>query len=150
MRVIYLVFNEGYTTTAGPELHRVDLSEEAIRLARMLHAARPEDPEAGGLLALMLLIDARRPARTNAAGDLVPLPEQDRSLWNRERAAEGLALVNEAIELGKRYSTAQSGAFVNGILDKLKAQRPFPPDPLDSPDAHDEEEEPAPQEGESG
>ena len=101
LRVLYLIFNEGYASSVGPDLHRVDLSEEAIRLARMLRQARPDDSEVSGLLALMLLVDARRPARTTVAGDIVPLPEQDRSLWDRDRITEGLALVAEATRNGR-------------------------------------------------
>jgi len=96
MRVLYLIFNEGYTTSGGPDLHRVDLTDEAIRLTRMLRDGRPADSEVVGLLALMLLVDARRPARSSPDGDLVPLPAQDRALWDRARMAEGLALVAEA------------------------------------------------------
>ncbi len=94
--VLYLMFNEGYAATGGPTLHRTDLSDEAIRLARILHASRPDDPETTGLLALMLLDDARRPARTDATGALVLLPDQDRSLWDRALIAEGTALLDEA------------------------------------------------------
>ncbi|WP_302185272.1 RNA polymerase sigma factor, partial [Streptomyces sp. AC627_RSS907] len=94
MRVLYLVFNEGYTATAGPDLTRLDLTSEAIRLARMLHAAAPEDAEANGLLALMLLIESRRAARTGADGGLVPLDEQDRTRWNRDLVREGTALID--------------------------------------------------------
>ena len=79
LHVLYLIFNEGYATSSGPELARTDLSSEAIRLTRLVHAALPEDPEVAGLLALMLLTDARRPARTGADGELVPLAEQDRT-----------------------------------------------------------------------
>ncbi|SDG18666.1 RNA polymerase sigma factor [Pseudonocardia oroxyli] len=94
--VLYLMFNEGYTASGGDELARVDLSTEAIRLTRML----PPTPETTGLLALMLLTDARRPARTDAAGDLVPLAEQDRALWDAAKIAEGTALVERAIASG--------------------------------------------------
>ena len=100
MRVLYLIFNEGYTTSGGPDLHRVDLTDEAIRLTRMLRDGRPDDSEVAGLLALMLLVDARRPARSSPDGDLVPLPDQDRALWDRSRMAEGLALVAEATRRG--------------------------------------------------
>jgi predicted RNA polymerase sigma factor len=96
LHVLYLLFNEGYTTSAGPSLHRVDLSEEAIRLTRMLLSAASDGGEAAALLALMLLTDARRPARLDADGELVPLPDQDRSLWDRGRIAEGLALLERA------------------------------------------------------
>jgi predicted RNA polymerase sigma factor len=97
MHVLYLIFNEGYTSSTGVEVHRAELSEEAIRLTRMVHRLLPDDAEVMGLLALMLLVDARRPARTNAAGDLIPLAEQDRARWDRARIAEGLALVDRAI-----------------------------------------------------
>jgi len=95
--VLYLLFNEGYAASSGPALHRVDLSDEAIRLARLLCGAVPDDAETAGLLALMLLTDARRSARTTPDGRLVPLAEQDRSQWNHERIAEGSALLAEAI-----------------------------------------------------
>jgi predicted RNA polymerase sigma factor len=96
-RVLYLIFNEGYAVSAGPALHRVELSAEAIRLARLLG---PDDPENAGLLALMLLTDARRPARVTASGDLVPLEEQDRMLWDRELIAEGTAVLDAAYVRG--------------------------------------------------
>ncbi|MEU9843826.1 DUF6596 domain-containing protein [Actinomadura sp. NPDC048032] len=94
MRVLYLVFNEGYTATAGRELARVDLTREAIRLARMLHASLPGDAEATGLLALMLLTDSRRRARTGADRELVPLDEQDRTRWDPDLIREGTALID--------------------------------------------------------
>jgi predicted RNA polymerase sigma factor len=100
LHVLYLIFNEGYASSSGPELQRVELSAEAIRLARMLHRLLPGDGEVTGLLALMLLLDARRPARMDAAGELVPLAQQDRSLWDRARIAEGLALLDDAIGSG--------------------------------------------------
>jgi RNA polymerase sigma factor (sigma-70 family) len=100
LRVIYLIFNEGYVTSSGPELARAELAAEAIRLARIVRLALPEDPEVAGLLALMLLTDARRPARTDAAGRLIPLEEQDRSLWDREPIEEGVALLAEAVAMG--------------------------------------------------
>jgi RNA polymerase sigma factor (sigma-70 family) len=95
--VLYLLFNEGYTASSGPALHRVDLSDEAIRLARLLHRAVPDDAETTGLLALMLLTDARRPARTAPDGRSVPLAEQDRTRWDGRRIAEGSALLADAI-----------------------------------------------------
>jgi len=95
--VLYLLFNEGYAASSGPALHRVDLSDEAIRLARLLRGAVPDDAETAGLLALMLLTDARRAARTTSDGRLVPLAEQDRSQWDRRRIAEGSALLAAAI-----------------------------------------------------
>jgi predicted RNA polymerase sigma factor len=99
--VLYLLFNEGYTSSSGPDLSRVDLSGEAVRLARMLHRQVPTDPEVGGLLALMLLTEARRPARTSPDGALVPLAEQDRSRWDRALVVEGLALLNATLAAGR-------------------------------------------------
>jgi RNA polymerase sigma factor (sigma-70 family) len=101
LQVLYLIFNEGYTSSAGPGLQRVDLSDEAIRLARMLHGLLPDDGEVTGLLALMLLTDARRAARSGPSGELIPLDEQDRSLWNQDLIAEGVALVSDALTRGK-------------------------------------------------
>jgi RNA polymerase sigma-70 factor (ECF subfamily) len=100
LRVVYLVFNEGYSASAGDSLTRPDLSGEAIRLGRLLVALLPE-PEAMGLLALMLLQDSRRAARTSAEGDLIPLEEQDRSLWDGRRITEGTALVRRALSSGR-------------------------------------------------
>ncbi|MEV4759949.1 DUF6596 domain-containing protein [Micromonospora sp. NPDC049559] len=97
LHVLYLIFNEGYTASSGSELHRADLAREAIRLTRMVHAQLPEDGEVTGLLALMLLTHARREARTTAAGDLVPLDEQDRTRWDRASIDEGSALVKAAL-----------------------------------------------------
>ncbi len=96
LRVIYLVFNEGYSASSGESLTRHDVSGEAIRLARLLVELLPE-PEAMGLLALMLLHESRRAARTSPTGDLVLLEDQDRSLWNRDQIAEGLALLERAL-----------------------------------------------------
>jgi RNA polymerase sigma-70 factor (ECF subfamily) len=96
LRVIYLVFNEGYAASSGEALTRPDLSAEAIRLARLLAALQPE-PETEGLLALMLLQDSRRAARTTADGDVVLLEDQDRTLWNRGQIGEGLALARRAL-----------------------------------------------------
>ncbi|MBM7783362.1 RNA polymerase sigma factor (sigma-70 family) [Tenggerimyces flavus] len=97
LHVLYLIFNEGYTTTSGPSLSRTDLTAEAIRLTRAVHRLLPADGEVAGLLALMLLTDARRLARATADGELVPLAEQDRSLWNGAFIAEGVALVSETL-----------------------------------------------------
>jgi predicted RNA polymerase sigma factor len=98
LRVVYLVFNEGYATSAGPDLDRTDLAAEAIRLGRLLHELLPDQPEASGLLALMLLTEARRPARTAADGALVPLAGQDRARWDRSLITEGTGLVTTALE----------------------------------------------------
>jgi RNA polymerase sigma-70 factor (ECF subfamily) len=100
LRVVYLVFNEGYSASAGGSVTRPDLSGEAIRLGRLLVSLLPE-PEAMGLLALMLLHDSRRAARTASTGDLIPLEEQDRSLWNGRRIMEGTALVRRALSSGR-------------------------------------------------
>ena len=97
LRVIYLIFTEGYAASTGEELLRADLTEEAIRLARILHRLLPAEPEVSGLLALLLLVDARCAARTDAAGELVPLDDQDRALWDADRIAEGRALVVTAL-----------------------------------------------------
>ena len=99
--VLYLLFNEGYTSSSGPDLSRLDLSSEAIRLARVLHGQVPADPEVAGLLALMLLTEARRPARTSADGALVPLAQQDRSIWVRALISEGLRLLNATLAAGR-------------------------------------------------
>lgn len=100
LHVLYLIFNEGYASSAGPSLQRVDLSSEAIRLARAVHHQLPEDAETAGLLALMLLTDARRAARATAEGELIPLDEQDRTLWDRAEIAEGVALITHALSRG--------------------------------------------------
>ncbi len=97
LHVLYLLFNEGYTASSGPALHRADLTAEAIRLARLLHRLLPGEGEAAGLLALMLLTDARRAARTDADGSIVPLAEQRRELWDAAAIAEGLALITRTL-----------------------------------------------------
>ncbi|MCO8276416.1 sigma-70 family RNA polymerase sigma factor [Actinoplanes sp. TRM 88003] len=96
-QVLYLIFNEGHTASSGASLHRVELSTEAIRLTRQLHARLPHDGEVAGLLALMLLTDARRPARTRPDGSLVPLAAQDRTLWDRARIDEGVEIITAAL-----------------------------------------------------
>jgi predicted RNA polymerase sigma factor len=96
LHVLYLIFNEGYLASSGPDLARSDLSGEAIRLARIVRLALPDDPEVAGLLALMLLTEARRPARSDDHGELIPLVEQDRTRWNRDLIAEGVALIADA------------------------------------------------------
>jgi RNA polymerase sigma factor (sigma-70 family) len=95
--VLYLVFNEGYTASAGPDLQRPELTAQALRLVRRLHAWLPDSGETAGLLALMLLTEARRPARTGPGGELVPLPEQDRSRWNAAAIEEGTSLISTAL-----------------------------------------------------
>jgi len=97
LQVLYFVFNEGSTASSGPALHRVDLSTEAIRLTRQVHGRLSDDGEVAGLLALMLLTDARRPARTGPDGALIPLSDQDRALWNTAAIREGVALVTHAL-----------------------------------------------------
>jgi len=100
LHVLYLIFNEGYVSTSGPSLQRTELSAEAIRLARIVYRLLPDDGEVTGLLALMLLTDARRPARTGPDGGLIPMAEQDRSRWNAEYIAEGVALITHALPRG--------------------------------------------------
>jgi RNA polymerase sigma-70 factor (ECF subfamily) len=118
LRVIYLVFNEGYSASSGESLTRPDLSGEGIRLARLLYALLPE-PEVAGLLALMLLHESRRAARTSPAGDLVLLEDQDRSLWNREHIAEGTRLVESAL------ATRQFGPYtLQAAISAVHAEAP--------------------------
>jgi RNA polymerase sigma factor (sigma-70 family) len=95
--VLYLIFNEGYTASSGDALHRVELTREAIRLTRQLHRRLPDDGEVAGLLALMLLTDARRPARTGPAGTLIPLADQDRGRWDTDAIAEGVAIITRTL-----------------------------------------------------
>lgn len=100
LHILYLIFNEGYVSSGGTDLVRTDLSNEAMRLTRMLHALLPDDGEVAGLLALMVLTDARRAARTGPSGELIPLDEQDRSLWDQRLIAEGIALISDALSKG--------------------------------------------------
>jgi RNA polymerase sigma factor (sigma-70 family) len=120
-QVLYLIFNEGHTASSGRDLHRVELTREAIRLTRQLHASRPDDGETAGLLALMLLTDARRPARTRPDGGLVPLAEQDRTLWDRSAIAEGVRIVTTAL------STTRLGPFqLQAAIAAIHAEAPQP------------------------
>ncbi|EQA46552.1 sigma-70 region 2 [Leptospira broomii serovar Hurstbridge str. 5399] len=100
LHVLYLIFNEGYASSIGSTLQRCDLSNEAIRLTRAVHNLLPNDGEVAGLLALMLLTDARRPARTGPAGELIPLAGQNRTLWDREAITEGIALISDTLSRG--------------------------------------------------
>ncbi len=115
--VLYLIFNEGYAATTGPALLRTDLTAEAIRLTRLLHRLLPDDPEVTGLLALMLLTDARAPARVGPAGELVPMAEQDRGRWRADQIAEGLALVEVALPSG-RVGPYQVQAAIAALHDE--------------------------------
>jgi RNA polymerase sigma factor (sigma-70 family) len=119
LHVLYLVFNEGYTATEGADLRRVELTREAIRLTRMLHRLLPADGEVAGLLALMLLTDARTPARTTADGQLVPLDEQDRTLWTRSLIVEGVELITHTLQ------TATAGPYqVQAAIAAVHAEAP--------------------------
>ena len=122
LQVLYLIFNEGYTSSSGPALHRVELSAEAIRLTRMLHRLLPEEREAAGLLALMVLTDARRDARTGPDGGLVPMTEQDRSRWDRSAIAEGVELVTRAMSGGPAgpYRLQAAIAAVHGEAERAE------------------------------
>jgi predicted RNA polymerase sigma factor len=100
LHVLYLIFNEGYTSSVGPELRRADLSREAMRLTRIVHKLQPGDTEVAGLLALMLLTDARRLARTSSKGELIPLAQQDRALWDKQQISEGVALISATLPKG--------------------------------------------------
>jgi RNA polymerase sigma-70 factor (ECF subfamily) len=113
LAVIYLIFNEGYLPGSGSEL-RIDLSDEAIRLARLLHELLPDEPEAAGLLGLLLLVDARRPARIDDTGELVTLDEQDRSRWNRALISEGHHLVRACVR-NNRPGPYQIQAAINAV-----------------------------------
>lgn len=117
LHVLYLIFSEGYTSSIGPDLRRADLSNEAIRLTRAVHSLLPKDGEVVGLLALMLLTDARRAARTGPAGELIPLDEQDRTLWDRGLIAEGIGLVSRALSSGS-VGSYQLQAAIAAVHDE--------------------------------
>jgi RNA polymerase sigma factor (sigma-70 family) len=117
LHVLYLVFNEGYSATSGPDLQRPDLTAEAIRLTRAVHRALPGDGEVAGLLALMLLTDARRPARTDPDGNLVPLAEQDRSRWDRAAIDEGVDLITATLATA-RLGPYQLQAAIAAVHDE--------------------------------
>lgn len=139
LTVLYLIFNEGYTSTSG-DLLRTDLSLEAVRMARALADLMPDEPEVTGLLALLLLVEARRPARMGPAGELVPLAEQDRSAWNRELIAEGHELVRRCLRRGQpgpyQLQAAINAVHTDGpatdwtqvlsLYDQLLAHTPTP------------------------
>jgi predicted RNA polymerase sigma factor len=117
LHVLYLMFNEGYAVSSGTAVTRIDLSAEAIRLARMLHTRIPDHEETAGLLALMLLTDARRSARTGPQGELVSLPDQDRTLWNRGLISEGTALITTTL-LRHRVGYYQLQAAIAALHDE--------------------------------
>jgi predicted RNA polymerase sigma factor len=122
LHVLYLMFNEGYSSSGGPNLRRADLSHEAIRLSRILLKLQPNDTEVAGLLALMLLTDARRIARTGAQGELIPLAEQDRTLWDQQQIEEGIALISATLPKG-RVGPYQLQAAIAAIHDEaLRAE----------------------------
>jgi len=111
LHVLYLIFNEGYTSSIGPNLQRSELSNEAIRLTRAVHNLLPDDGEVAGLLALMLLTDARRAARTGPDGELIPLTEQDRTLWDQKLISEGVALITDTLSKGSIGAYQLQGAI---------------------------------------
>ena len=117
LHVLYLMFNEGYTATSGADLQRTDLTHEAIRLTRDVHRLLPDDGEVAGLLALMLLTDARRSARTGPDGALIPLAEQDRGLWNQQFVDEGVALITHTLQTA-RLGPYQLQAAIAAVHDE--------------------------------
>ena len=120
LHVLYLIFSEGYTSSAGQRLQRPELAQEAIRLARSVHGLLSDDPEVTGLLALMLLTDARRRARSGPDGQLIPLAQQDRSLWDREEISEGVALLTVALSKGS-VGPYQLQAAIAAVHDEASA-----------------------------
>jgi len=116
LHVLYLIFNEGYVSSVGPQLQRRDLASEAIRLTRAVHSLLPDDRDVAGLLALLLLTDARRPARTGPDGELIPLTKQDRTLWDQEPIREGVALISATLLSGSvgAYQLQAAIAAVHG------------------------------------
>ncbi|MGH8187991.1 MAG: RNA polymerase sigma factor, partial [Steroidobacteraceae bacterium] len=122
LHVLYLIFNEGYTASSGQELQRADLAEEAIRLTRQVHNLLPRETEVTGLLALMLLTDARRAARSGPSGELIPLDEQDRSAWDRDAIAEGVVLISSALRGGSvgEYQLQAAIAAVHDEAEKYE------------------------------
>ncbi|WP_214409472.1 RNA polymerase sigma factor [Sphaerisporangium fuscum] len=120
LHVLYLMFNEGYAVTSGSRLQRHDLTAEAVRLARLVHRLLPDEAEAAGLLALMLLTEARREARTHEDGSIVPLPEQDRDRWDQELIAEGVALISETLAATSRLGPYQLQAAIAAVHDEAR------------------------------
>src|SRR5579862_5713095 len=119
LHVLYLIFNEGYASSIGPSLQRSDLANEAIRLTRAVHNLLPEDGEVVGLLALMLLTDARRAARTGPDGELIPLAQQDRTLWDQHAISEGIALISGTLSRGL-IGSYQLQAAIAAVHDEAK------------------------------
>ena len=117
LHVLYLIFNEGYVASVGPQLQRLELSGEAIRLARVVHNLLPDDGEVAGLLALMLLTDARRAARTGPDGELIPLTTQDRTLWDQKEISDGVALITAALSKGS-IGSYQLQASIAAVHDE--------------------------------
>jgi predicted RNA polymerase sigma factor len=122
LHVLYLIFSEGYTASGGPHLQRLELAREAIRLARALHGLLPDDCEVAGLLALMLLTDARRTARTGPDEGPIPLSEQDRTLWDRGEIAEGVALLTATFSKGS-VGAYQLQAAIAAVHDESPSAR---------------------------
>ena len=126
LAVVYLIFNEGYTASAGDRLIRADLCAEAIRLGRLLATLMPDEPEVLGLLALMLLTESRRAARTAPGGSVVLLADQDRGRWDRELIAEGQALVRQCLRRGQPgpYQIQAAISAVHATRRRARARRP--------------------------